>query len=457
MQEAEAAGKTSEQSVGEESDRTESPLTEEKTAAYEAGRDSGNEEEDIIAEEPPPHNEPNAETAVIASADEEEDMEAAKENPLLSDEEDNNKSTDDEIEITASENADFKDKSSGAPEKEQPVSLSMQDIFRAVPSLIQSPVQPIETDNRPYVLLYDLDRDQIPEVFVPAVDDGPDGSSSLAELSDFTRVYDDKSGRPVFFIYVFKQEDEKLKLLHRIQMGRKPAIASLLFKRISTESPVPVSLVASFHFVEGEEINWINFSGIEGYSHLSVQTSVDVQVRETDIDSDSFIDILIYRKKVEEGIGYEKYISRMQWKEKQFTQTAVTNIVRNLRDYLEKTKLLLISARWDEFVQDALSSENYSLIVKNNSAPEEIIPMIFTPVAEENGERAAFDYYSPERKISEIVFPELSRSPFDPAGTAVFSPLIRIVCCEGEARIFSCRIKMNKNPFQERQFVYLLE
>jgi hypothetical protein len=428
----------------EEANRIESPLPEEPAAA---------EEQDASRETVHTQDENEAEPAAPLYGEEQSADSAA---------EADNGSTPgpirgDETEVIASKDDYSQDESIGAPEKEQPLPLSMQEIFRLLPNLFLDPVQPLETDNRPYVLLYDLDQDQIPEIFVPAVDAGQNGSSSLSELSDFTRVYDDKSGRPVFFIYVFEQEHGELKLLHRIRLGRKPAIASLVFKRISAGSPVPVSLVASFHFVEGEEINWLNFKGIDSYSLLSVQTSVDVQIREADINSDSYLDILIFRKKVEEGIGYEKYISWMQWQKEEFVQTAVTNIVRNLREYLAKTKSLLTASKWNAFLQDALSEADYNKIVENNSAPEEVIPMIFTPVVLEEGEKRAFNYFTRKRKISEIIFPEISRSPFDPAGTAVFSPLVRIVCCQGEAGIFSCRIKMNKNPFQEQQFFYLLE
>jgi hypothetical protein len=312
---------------------------------------------------------------------------------------------------------------------------------------------PVHRNGVPLLLFYDIDANGYNDVFALFIDREDVDDAEFAVLSDFSRLYDPDIEPFAVEVRLLFQRDGALYPGYTAELGKKLVIDDMSQFFISKTVKTPFALSINFQNPEGTERTWL-FCEKDTFEQLTLRETFAAFIDIQDINTDGYNDILHFEKSFEEGMGYETYITWYNWNGRTYFQNKVTNIVRNLRDFLETTRDLISNEKWEGLITYGLPQRQLRLLSKRNVAESDIIRSLFIPTALEKGSE------HPEiidLNIETSIFPEILENPFqqNENGDFVFPLRVRVIAENGEY-LYISRIGMSKNPFQSQQFYFIL-
>ena len=298
-----------------------------------------------------------------------------------------------------------------------------------------------------------LSGDSPPDVFavfahVPSLAD-----ASESTLSDFGRLFKPDLKPVSFSLEVFRQRAGALVFDRSFDLGDFYVIESIREVSIHRGSNEPFAVAVVFQTADGSDDQWVIFSN-EGVSQFSLQETLSRSPILEDIDGDDYLDIIYRERGVEEGTGYETFLTWYKWNGKGYVEYRTTNIVRNLRDFMSKVVDFLSADRTGEFLRLALPKETLASLHRAGLSDSAIFFRIFRPVpSTPNSPNPPLDDV---RTINSVIFPNVLENPFTQNGQNDYSfPLTaRIITSDDVSHFFTARINLSRNPFVAPEFSF---
>ena len=277
--------------------------------------------------------------------------------------------------------------------------------------------------------------------------------AELNVLSDFSRLYDPDIEAFTVELRMFYQREGTLYPGYSVNLGKKLVIDEMAQFYISKTVKTPFSFYVNFQNPEGTERTWV-FCKQDSFRKITLRETFAAFIDIQDINVDGYKDILHFEKSFEAGMGYETYITWYNWNGKSYIQNEVTNIVRNLHQFLKTTGDYLTDRSWEDLITFGLPQRQLRLLRKRKAAEKDVIASLFIPSSRENGSE------NPkliDLEIEKVIFPEILENPFqrDINGNYIFPLRVRVIAENGEY-LYIARIGMKKNPFQPQQFYFIL-
>lgn len=338
-------------------------------------------------------------------------------------------------------------------EPEPPSPLTPWAIYRFIFKAAGEGWSPVHKKGVPVLLFHDIDGNGYNDVFALYIDRNSLEESELDILSDFSRLYDLEIDPFRVECRLFFQKDSLLIPGYSIDLGKKLVIDEMSKFQISETVQTPFALSINFQNPEGTERTWI-FCGEKNYEKLTLHETFAAFIDIKDINTDGLTDILHFEKHFEAGMGYETYITWYNWNDITYRQYKITNILRNLHEFLDTTKEYFINQQWDDLIEFGLPGQQLKMLLNRGVTKKDIIQSLFIPSTRENG---AGKPELIDLTIEDVIFPEILENPFQPDvnGTYVFPLRVRIIAENGEY-LYISRIGMKENPFQPRQFYFIV-
>jgi hypothetical protein len=312
---------------------------------------------------------------------------------------------------------------------------------------------PVNNSGRVMEVERPLSGDSDPDVFavfahVPTL---ADASESL--LSDFGRLFKPDLKPVSFSLEVFRQKAGALVFDRTIDLGDYYVIENIREVSIHRGSNEPFAVSVVFQTADGSDDQWVIFSN-EGVSQFSLQETLSRSPILEDIDGDNYLDIIYRERGVEEGTGYETFLTWYKWNGKSYVEYRTTNIVRNLRDFMSKVVDLLSADRIGEFLKLALPTETLASLHRAGLSDPAIFFRIFRPVP--SAATSPNPPLSDVRTISSVIFPNVLENPFTQNGQNDYSfPLTaRFITSDEVSHFFTARINLSRNPFVAPEFSF---
>lgn len=335
--------------------------------------------------------------------------------------------------------------------------LSHSEIEKIILDTIPESFIPVIRDNGHIKVIYrDLDLNGYKDAFFLVVKNRENLNSKYSNLSDVSHLLKDDRQEVDYFLAVYLQLQGSMVSMYRIPLGSSDVISDFSIVSIKKEESIPLGINISFQTMKGMNSEWIIFSSYNKFSLFSMTENISSHSISYDIDGNGFIDIIEWEDGLEEGTGYETYLTWYKWNGKEFREYQSTNIVRNLNGFLEQARLFLSFEQMDEFLGFSLNVNDYNQIIKSKDSFSEWMYKIFRPVP---GSELENDETIDCSKFYSIVFPQIFENPFSPLGDPlkICNINVRFVCIDGDTYIRTARIQMNPNPFKKPQFSFYLE
>lgn len=306
---------------------------------------------------------------------------------------------------------------------------------------------PIRRPNgTPLMLLHDIDRNGGLDAFVLSVDK-KSGPPIEHELRDVSRLYSEDPQAVNYYLSVFFQIDGELISMYRIPLGGRMVLDSFRDFSLSPGKSKPYGIEVVFREREGSAIEWIIFSHYNRFSLFSFRKTVSSGAYTEDIDQDGVLDLVEWRKGIEEGTGYETFLTWYRYNGSAYREAGSSNVVRKLNRFLADFEAALLTNDPDK-LNDFLE---YPL---EESEREQALDKIFRQDKEIPGRENAMENCT---NLVSIVYPPILESPFElerPSGRR-FSLDMRLICSSGESVLCSVEIALDRNPFRGRSYYVL--
>ncbi|MBN2441410.1 MAG: hypothetical protein JXJ04_08685 [Spirochaetales bacterium] len=363
--------------------------------------------------------------------------EAQKHGPILMSDDDKDDNTDDESPLNT------------------PAPLSINEALKQIRKFITSPERPVINNNSILYLIHDFTSDGIEEICVPGIKSENKENARIEFLSDYSRLFTEKKEFFTFFLYIFSINEGTLRLMNKIKLGEQSVYKSMTKFSLYKGKSDPVVLSFHFNTQEGSIQHWLVFKSpaVKPLSQLLLSDTFSCKALVEDIDNDGWIDINLFERVMEEGIGCETFITWKKWNKKEFIDFKTTNIVRNLNNFLFKVKESGLSGDVTKLISYSFDPGEVQKYTKMGLSEMEILYAFFGLTkyfGSGHGER--FNIFE---DIHEIIFPEILDNPFyirDEKGFYV-KLSFRIMYSDGVSLIPEVLIYMLKNPFGKQQFV----
>jgi hypothetical protein len=393
-------------------------------------------EQDVpLAEEPLKTSEPIVDNKV-ENAD--EDPEISSEDVIVSTEEDSS-------EITSISNS---------PEYSQ---LTNTEIENIIINTLPSSFLPVTNDNGSIKIIYnDLDQNGYRDAFFLLVKDRENLDANFSSLSDISQLIKNKRPKVDFFLALYMQLKGGMISMFRIPIGSSPVITEFLSVAIKEGETLPFGINILFQTLKDAHREWIIFSSYNKFSLFSMTDNISAFSVISDIDNDSIIDIVDWEDGLEEGTGYETYLTWYKWNGKEYREYRSTNIVRNLNGFLEQARLYLSFNQIDEFFRSSLNAKDLKKFINSGNTVSDFMGSIFRQVP---GSLSEQDELLDCKDIHSVIFPQIFENPYSPGkeGDSICNINVRFVCYDGYSFIRTARVIMSSNPFEKPQFSFYLE
>ncbi|MCD6397658.1 MAG: hypothetical protein J7L71_08965 [Spirochaetaceae bacterium] len=335
--------------------------------------------------------------------------------------------------------------------------LSDSQIEEIIINTIPGSFTPVINNGGHIKIIYrDLDQNGYKDAFFLVVKNRENLNSRFSDLSDVSYLISNKRQPVDFFLAVYLQLKGTMISMYRIPVGSGIVINDFSILDIKKGSVIPLGINISFQTVKGMNSELIIFSTYNKFSLFSMSENISSHSNFSDIDGDSIIDIIDWEDGLEEGTGYETYLTWYKWNGKEFREYLSTNVVRNLNKFLEQSRLYLSFEQMDDFFRYALTLDDYKRYKSSEKDYRVWLKKIFRSVPGINTEdNKLIDC----NKFRSIIFPQILENPFSPGQDSfrVCNLNIRFECIDGYSFIRTVRVKMNPNPFKKPQFSFYLE
>jgi len=334
-------------------------------------------------------------------------------------------------------------------EEPAPPEIGYYEAVRQISRLYPQDLQPLTVRGRIAIILHDLDNDQHPECLSLGVPSPGIDSKAMNRLVDSTRLFQEDNEPVRFSLLVFINNKGNFQRLKTLDLGEHVVFEYFREMPLYANRSLPVIITASFQTVEGREVELLVFdsaAGLPRYRHTLVET-LSTQYRLEDIDGNGMIDLFVKEKAIEEGTGFETFLTWYRWNGRDFVEYRSTNVVRNLNAFLAAATELLLAGDLRESVSFLLDPAVVRTLKRNGWSDHRIL--IHTLGLEDMG-------IEEFPSLREVVFPPLLEDPFtieDEKGSS-FEITYRMIDLNGTSYIAKARLCMPTNPFKERQFAF---
>jgi len=323
-----------------------------------------------------------------------------------------------------------------------PPEPSYQEVVRQTVGLHPAGLRPLYAGGRIPLLLHDLDQDGNQECLSVAT--SVQSLEEAGRLSDPERLFRDDSPRVPFFLLVFPNRAGRMERPQVLPLGEHLVFRSLRKVPLSRGRPLPLVVTAAFQVREGEETELFVFDAGLSRHHRTLVENMSNQARLQDIDGDGTLDLLLREKAMEEGTGFETFLSWHRWNGRAFTEHKTTNVVRNLNAFLQTTRGLMLAGTRRELLAFAVEPAEINRLRRRGLPDSQILVQALGL-----GSSALAEW--PDAR--EVVLPQVLEDPFSGEGACRLT--YRLVDSAGVPYIAAAQLRMVPNPFGERQFGFV--
>ncbi len=332
------------------------------------------------------------------------------------------------------------------PQDEPGPSMNREQLMLAVVRAAGQRFTPIRRSNgTPLMNFMDIDRNGELDAFVLTIERG-DIPAIEERLGDVGRLYQSEAEPVNYYLSVYFQIEGELISMYRIPFGGRMVLEGFRGFRLNENDALPYVIEAAFQNRDGVASEWVIFSSYNKFSLFPMKQAVAMGTYIKDIDGDGILDVVEWRKGIEEGTGYETFLTWHKWNGTSFRENGSTNIVRNLNAFLAEVEAGLLS-KSPETLLPYLSHRG---VIGESPSRAELINAIFTPIEELESP----DFAHNCEEIASIVYPPILESPFSMKGSGgrLFPLNLRLVCRNGQSLLCRMEIALSENPFREPQY-----
>jgi hypothetical protein len=331
-----------------------------------------------------------------------------------------------------------------APPREvpSPPELSYHEAVRQIVALHPAGLRPLYAGGRIPLLLHDLDQDGNQECLSVAT--SVQSLKEAGRLSDPERLFQDNSPRVPFFLLEFPNRGGKLQKPQTLPLGEHLVFRSLRKLPLTRGRPLPLVVTVAFLMPEGDEIELFVFDGALPRYHRPLVENMSSQARLEDIDGDGTIDLLLRERAMEEGTGFETFLSWYRWNGRAFVEHRTTNVVRNLNGFLRTARELMLTGASGELLVFAVEPAEVNRLRRRGLKDAQILIQAL-------GLGGSGLEQWPEAR--EVVLPEILEDPFSAEGACRLT--YRVVDSAGVPYIAAAQLRLLPNPFGTRQFSFV--
>ncbi|MDC7226186.1 MAG: hypothetical protein PQJ61_05435 [Spirochaetales bacterium] len=331
--------------------------------------------------------------------------------------------------------------------------LTEPELFSKIYSMMPWNVNAVMDGGRPIVILHDLDKNGYEDALVVAVE----GRGEIVDLEDFSksaRLFQSGQEYAIFLLLIFYQSPDGVVLRYTVPVSKQLVFNGVEPIEIKRGSDFPYALKFSFRTRSGIEQELIILSGY-GITRFTIKENLSEISLMEDIDEDGYEDIIVHEQGFEEGTGFETFITWYKWNLREYTEYKTTNIVRNLRDFFLICSEYLRAGQISSFLDYALDSEALTKLKTQGYSDTAILEMIFRSSGDPESVSGFFD----SGGFTTVVFPEIMETPFSYANRMDFrhQVSVRLGRMGHQSEIFLADLSMKKNPFQNKQFCFIIE
>ena len=336
------------------------------------------------------------------------------------------------------------------PEEEpSPPEIGYYEAVRQISRLYPDDLQPLIVRRRVPIILHDLDKDQHPECFSLGIPSQGIDAEEMSRLSDSSRLFQEDNAPVAFTLLLFANNQGNFRRVTVLDLGERYVFEHLRRTTLYSNRSLPVIITVSFQTVEGREVELLVFDNASGLprARRSLAETLSTQYRLEDIDRDGMIDLFIKEKAMEEGTGFETFLTWHRWNGRDFVEYQTQNIVRNLNTFLASATELLLVGELKDSVSLLVDPSTVGDLRRKGWGDGKIL--IRTLGLEELGLQEF-------PTLREVVFPPVLEDPFtseDEEGS-YFVITYRMIDVNGTSYIAKARLYMSTNPFKDRQFVF---
>ncbi|NBC28396.1 MAG: hypothetical protein GVY29_00210 [Spirochaetes bacterium] len=346
-----------------------------------------------------------------------------------------------------------------APQEGEPAAPERSDrkteraVMRRIIDLLPSGHRPLTAreGGDPITAEIDLNQDGVQEVCLFTVRDG-DGSRSLEVLSDISRTVDEEALSAAFGVEIFDVADGRPTLLRDVAAGTSPVLRDVGVRRLNQDDRLPIAFYFDFADSKGQQLVWVVHGGGARVSTLVLRKDALFGTEVKDIDDDGILDVLRSERHLEDGTGYETFITWIRWNGRTYSEYRTTNIVRNLNEYLATAGRILGASDLSVFAEKALSERTLERLRAEGLDDLMIVNKILRPSS--SSLQSFRELLRRDGEVEAAEFPRFFENPFSDPGATLTTP-VRIVCCGGLSAVFETRLAMAENPFSSPQFFFI--
>jgi hypothetical protein len=337
------------------------------------------------------------------------------------------------------------------PEETEKPPMSREQLMLEITRAAGSRFVPVRQKNGlPVMTTMDIDGNGRDDAFVLTIEqDAQDERVPIADdLKNVGRLYD-KNARPVQYnLSVYLQKEDRIVSMYRIPFGRRMVLDNFRAFSLSKNAPFPYVVEASFQNLDGLAREWVIFSSYNRFSLFSLRHTVSLGASVSDIDGNGILDVIEWRRGIEEGTGHETFLTWYRWNGDHFREVGSTTIVRKLNSFIEEIERAIISDQRTKIAP-------YLDRKVNLDSRSALLEAIISPSEDNRSDSEHFD--SPFEQCSDIssmVYRPILESPFsfEKPESRRFHLNVRLVCRNGETIFGTLEIELARNPFSEPQF-----
>ena len=334
-----------------------------------------------------------------------------------------------------------------------PQGLAPAEVSRDLSAFGEAGSWPLTLDGRVLFLRRRPSATQGLDVFAVFAAVPKASDAAAATLSDFSRLFKQDLTPVSFSLMEFHETNGRLERVQSFPLGNHLVFETMKIIPIKKGSDEPFAVSVTFQTQEGSDDVWETFSAL-GNSQIILQQTLSRSPIIEDIDNDGYLDIIFRERGIEEGTGYETFLTWYKWNGKSFAEYKTTNIVRNLRGFLDRAATLLSENKIAEFLHDSLRGPELARLRSEGKSEKAIFDEVFhlLPTSPDNPNEAVGELST----IKRVIFPNIFENPFpEQSRNGYRFPLtVRFVTSDGASHFYSAKIYMHRNPFVPPEFTF---
>ncbi|MBN1410934.1 MAG: hypothetical protein JW969_08815 [Spirochaetales bacterium] len=326
----------------------------------------------------------------------------------------------------------------------------------AIIQLFKQPQYPLTFNGTIIYLLHDFDLDDQKEVCVIGLDSEKQEYAKMKYISNFARLFHEDKKIFRFYLYILERDGNSFRQVKRLYIDEQCVFKSITKLILFKGSDKTVIIDVAFQTRLGSEHKFLIFRqpSLNPVSRFTYIETVSASASITDIDNNGTLDIVTFDRGMDEGLGYETFLTWYKWNGIKFREYKTVNIVRNLLAFLDKVKSHIVQGRFKELCEFAFNPSELAQYRRRKNYPSEVLFKAFNL-------SMFFDtkYISEQQALSgikDVIFPEILDNPFHNRNDkgSYFRLSFRLMYRDEFSIIPEVLIYMPKNPFGKQEFFF---